>query len=132
MKLIIAGGRNLHPDKNLINGLISLYDLNEKVSDYVIGCADGVDSSGYVYAKDLQLMCGTHQVNITEFEPDYKAYGKRAPLIRNSKMAVYADALLLIWDGRSKGSADMKKKMMELKKPIYEVILRNYYGKNYE
>jgi hypothetical protein len=41
-------------------------------------------------------------------------------------MAEEGDALLLIWDGESKGSANMKKEMLFKKKPIYEVILRTY------
>jgi hypothetical protein len=41
-------------------------------------------------------------------------------------MAEEADALLLIWDGESKGSANMKKEMLFKNKPVYEVILRTY------
>ena len=38
-------------------------------------------------------------------------------------MAEYADAALVIWDGKSKGSADMLKQMHRLEKPvaIYEM-----------
>jgi hypothetical protein len=39
-------------------------------------------------------------------------------------MADYADALLLIWDGESKGSANMKKNMEKQNKKVYEVILK--------
>ena len=49
--------------------------------------------------------------------------GKAAGHVRNKKMAEYGDALLLIWDGKSKGSANMKKEMQKLNKPIYEVTL---------
>jgi hypothetical protein len=41
-------------------------------------------------------------------------------------MAEYADALLLIWDGESKGSLNMKQRMIGLKKPVYEVVLKRY------
>ncbi len=30
------------------------------------------------------------------------------------------------WDGESKGSANMKKEMLALQKPVFEVILRTY------
>jgi hypothetical protein len=39
-------------------------------------------------------------------------------------MAEYADALLLIWDGSSRGSANMRQQMERRGKPVYEVILR--------
>jgi hypothetical protein len=39
-------------------------------------------------------------------------------------MAEYADALLLIWNGESRGSANMKENMVKLGKPVYEVILK--------
>lgn len=38
---------------------------------------------------------------------DWDAHGKAAGPIRNRKMAQEADALLLLWDGKSKGSASM-------------------------
>ena len=40
-------------------------------------------------------------------------------------MAAYANALLLIWDGESKGRKSMKSEMAKLDKPIYEIIIRN-------
>lgn len=59
-----------------------------------------------------------------EFPADWKAHGKAAGPIRNKQMAEYADALLLIWDGESKGSASMKNEMLKLNKPVYEVIIK--------
>lgn len=38
-------------------------------------------------------------------------------------MAEYGDALLLIWDGKSRGNASMKKEMQKQNKPIFEVVL---------
>lgn len=34
-------------------------------------------------------------------------YGRAGGPIRNAKMAEYGDALLLIWDGKSRGSQSM-------------------------
>lgn len=39
-------------------------------------------------------------------------------------VADYADALLLIWDGESKGSANMRSEMLNRRKLVYEVTLR--------
>jgi hypothetical protein len=41
-------------------------------------------------------------------------------------MVDYADVLLLIWDGESRGSKNMKETMIKLGKPVYEVILRKH------
>lgn len=38
---------------------------------------------------------------------NWSKYGKAAGPMRNADMARNADALLLIWDGRSRGSANM-------------------------
>jgi hypothetical protein len=43
-------------------------------------------------------------------------------------MAEYADALLLIWDGKSRGSLNMKQQMLKLEKPVYEVIVKKLWG----
>jgi hypothetical protein len=51
-------------------------------------------------------------------------HGRSAGPKRNRKMAEYSDALLLIWDGESPGSSSMKKAMIALGKPVFEVILR--------
>jgi len=122
MKLIIAGSREMYVDWNFLDGMIGRFGI--KPFDYrdikvVSGGAKGIDVCGEGFAKSYGLEC--HQ-----FLPDYDMYAGRAPLVRNSKMAAFADALLLIWDGKSNGSKDMKTKMLELKKPVYEVIIRSY------
>jgi len=120
MKLIIAGSRTIHPDTQFI--LQKMNELNfpfeSNVTEIVSGGAIGVDRCGEQFARDVHLP-------VTQFKPDYKMYAGRAPLVRNAKMAAYADILLLIWNGRSSGSADMKNKMKLLNKPIYEVIVQD-------
>lgn len=124
MKLIIAGSRDLWFSPAIVDGaLISLipgYGDGIKVTEVVSGGATGADSAGEYWARIQRYP----EIPIRHFLPDWDLYGRRAGPIRNSKMAAYADALLLIWDGKSKGSADIKKKMEELEKPVYEVILR--------
>lgn len=63
---------------------------------------------------------------IKKFYPDWGKHGKAAGPIRNKQMAEYADALLLIWDGESKGSKNMKEEMLKLNKPVYEFIVKQY------
>lgn len=120
MKLIIAGSRHLKVSSDFIQQILDKYGVD--ADNIISGGAEGIDKCGESYA----YCCDLH---IERFLPDYELYSSgRAPMIRNSKMAAAADALLVIWDGRSSGSQDMKNKMLELKKPVYEVIMRSYNG----
>jgi hypothetical protein len=119
MKLAICGSRTIQLGEmtiaNILN-LSSFVDINEIVSG---GCPTGIDLSAKWCAKEFEL-------KYTEFPANWEEHGKAAGPIRNKQIAEYADALLLIWDGESKGSASMKREMLALKKPIYEVILNEY------
>lgn len=90
MKIAIVGSRNL------IVGDIENY-LPENTTEIVSGGAKGVDSS----AKEFALK---NNIPITEFLPDYKRYGRGAPLRRNQQIVDYADEIIVFWDGQSKGS----------------------------
>lgn len=117
MKLVIAGSRHFCAEKVLekLNG-VTISHLFIHVTEVVSGKAKGVDSAGEALAASLSIL-------IKEFPPDteHYTYG-RACNIRNNKMAVYGDALLLIWDGKSPGSQHMKNAMLALGKPVYEFI----------
>lgn len=115
MKLIIAGSRTLNPSVATIKFLIK--DFNIKPSEIVTGTANGVDNKGEVYAGHANL-------NVTRFPAKWNTYGKSAGIHRNNEMANYADALLLIWDGLSKGSKHMRSLAEKYNIPLYEVILR--------
>lgn len=80
-------------------------------------CPTGPDAA----AKKIDKYIG---VTYKGFPADWETYGKSAGPIRNRQMAQYADALLLIWDGESRGSANMREEMQKLGKPVYEVIIR--------
>ena len=125
MKLIIAGSRTLKIGTSLIDALFSVMNLNGKVSEIVSGTAPGVDTVGDDYAK----LAVNYPMKLKEFPADWDKYGKSAGPIRNKQMAEYADALLLIWDGASRGSDSMKREMEKLYKPIYEIIIKSPYGK---
>ena len=116
MKLIIAGSRTLNPNTAIINSLLGMFKLYT-ITEVISGTARGVDRSGETFAH----LCNTE---IKRFPANWDEHGKGAGYIRNKQMADYADALLLIWDGESKGSANMKQNMEKLGKPVYEVILK--------
>jgi hypothetical protein len=122
VKLIIAGGRDLTVTQYLIDAAlnhhhISFGDIKEVVSgacgrpddefdppakDNKSGPAWGIDGCGEKWACN-------HQVRIKRFPAQWKKLKRLAGPTRNGEMAAYADVLLLIWDGESKGSASMKR-----------------------
>lgn len=121
-KLIIAGSRTLKFSTSFVNEIITNTNLipeEAEAMEVVSGGANGIDKCGESWAKEFDC-------EIRRFLPDYEKFiGSVAPKKRNTQMAEYADALLLIWDGSSRGSLDMKTKMQQQGKPVYEVIVRN-------
>lgn len=90
MKIAIIGSRGI--------GDIELDKyMPAEVSEIVSGGAVGVDSLAEQYAKE-------HNIPLTVFLPEYKRYGRAAPLKRNEQIANYADTVLAFWDGKSRGT----------------------------
>lgn len=120
MKLVVAGSRHFDLEADSIDNYVYLLGIpfrggpDEVVSG---GCPTGADKAAKRYAE-------IYSYAYKEFPADWDKYGKMAGPIRNGQMAAYGDALLLIWDGASRGSANMKAKMVAMKKPIYEVIIK--------
>lgn len=126
MKLIIAGGRTVHYSNELWALLskkcveLGLHGAQPGSSDHVkqvvSGGCRGADELGETWAVN---QC----IPVKVFEADWEMYGRAAGPMRNREMAEYADALLLIWDGKSRGSANMKKEMEKQGKPIFEILV---------
>ncbi len=94
MKVIIAGSRSI-ADYDLL--LETINQLKWKITEVVSGGAYGVDKLGMRYAKENNIECKM-------FLPDWDTYGKKAGILRNKDMVEYADALIGLWDGESKGT----------------------------
>ncbi len=90
MKLAVIGSRSLVVKE------LEKYVSND-VTEIVSGGAKGADFC----AKEFAI---SHKIKFTEFLPDYKRYGRAAPLYRNSEIIEYSDAVLAFWDGISKGT----------------------------
>lgn len=123
MKLVIAGSRSLDYRKLMslfdINSLLDMFDL-EWPSEFVHGgCPKGADR---YCAEVADSYHDTTPCKV--FKADWDNKGKPAGHIRNAEMAKYADVLILIWDGESKGSANMKMNMQKQNKPVYEIIIK--------
>ena len=128
MKVIIAGGRTITKKNKVFAaffyGLAKFVEQGCKLPlgeiEIVSGNAKGVDKLGEELAVFLKLP-------LRLFVANWKVYGKKAGYLRNIEMADYADALIAVWDGKSKGTKHMidiaKKK--GLKVYVYEVENEN-------
>lgn len=101
IKIVVAGSRDFN-DVELMRSELNQFvrDLETKSIEVVSGGARGADTLGEQYAKYYNQSC-------TVFPADWKKYGKRAGYIRNADMAKYADACIVFWDGKSRGTANM-------------------------
>lgn len=90
MKLLIAGSRGF-----------SHFDLAPYIPSetelIISGGANGIDRIAEEFADQ-------RKISKLILRPLYDRYGKAAPLRRNQKMVDIADAVLVIWDGSSRGS----------------------------
>lgn len=97
MKTIIAGGRDIH-NYQLVLDAIEESQFN--ISIVMSGGAKGVDALGEQYAEEMNL-------TLHIFKADWERHGRAAGPLRNKLMAENADALIAIWDGKSKGTKNM-------------------------
>lgn len=97
MKVIVAGTRPPVSYKHVKDAIANCgFEIDEIVS----GNAWGVDRLGELYAQQ-------NHIDLVIFPANWEKYGKSAGLRRNEKMANYADALVAVWDGQSKGTKHM-------------------------
>jgi hypothetical protein len=104
--LLCTAFRTLHPHYTL---------------EIVSGASGNIDLLGERWAEwsEAELTC---------FAADWNTHGKAAGPIRNRQMAEYAaatsdGALVLIWDGKSKGSANMLQEAKRAGLRVVEVRL---------
>lgn len=117
MVAIIAGSRTIN-NYDLVKNCISM--VNTEITEVVCGMAKGVDSWGRAWAIE-------RGIPVKEFPAEWNKFGKAAGYRRNVDMARYAKendgCLILIWDGKSKGSGHMKNIAAEYGLKIYETIV---------
>jgi hypothetical protein len=129
LKLVVAGSRSIK-DKEVVFRNIYLCQADICVDQIVCGGAKGVDMAAILWAMK-------EEVPYTVYLPNYKMYGKIAPLVRNSKMASYGNALLALWDSKSRGTIHMVSEMRRLDKPVVLIsildgVTREYTDKEQE
>jgi len=119
MRTIIAGSRNITDYKFLCK---IMEEINIGTTVIISGGAKGVDSLAIKYAKD-------NKIPVEIFKPDWDKFGKKAGIIRNCEMGNVADALIAIWDGKSRGTKHMIDYAMNSKKILkVHVVKTNIYG----
>ncbi len=109
MKVIVAGSRSIHSFEAVAR---AIERSGFSISEVVSGGAEGVDQigKGWAYA---------HSIPSKQFNPAWKENGKAAGPMRNREMAKYADALIAVWDGKSRGTKNMIEEMKKLNKPVF-------------
>ena len=112
MKVIIAGTRTFD-SWDIFDRAIE--QAGFKITEVFCGCATGVDSFGERFAK-------ANNIPIKYFPADWERFGRAGGPIRNAEMAAEAEALILIWDGKSPGSRNILKNAKQRGLKIYQYI----------
>lgn len=109
MKTIIAGSRTVHSQR-LIDQ--AMEESGFEVTEVVSGGARGADHLGEMWAV-------RHKIPIKRFPANWDRYGRGAGMIRNTEMVKYADALVAVWDGSSRGTNDVIIKARKHDRRVY-------------
>ena len=124
MKVIIAGTRIMPETIDVdeeVDIAMGISDWYYSANEIVSGASGDVDLAGERWAQ--QNVC-----TVKRFLADWDKCCKAAGPIRNREMAQYADALVAVWDGESKGTANMILEMHRLSKPVYVHIVECHRG----
>lgn len=96
VRTIIAGPRTLD-SLAFVEAAVSASGF--VITEVVSGCAKGIDLRGEEWAEK-------NGVPIKRFPANWQEHGKAAGPLRNREMVAYAEALIAIWDGVSRGTED--------------------------
>lgn len=115
-RVIIAGSRTIN-DYNLIKSAI--IESGFKIDEIISGLANGPDKLGKRYGIE-------NNIPVKEFPAKWDEFGKSAGYRRNEEMAKYVGKdgfLILVWDGKSKGSGHMRGLAKKYGLTIFEKIV---------
>lgn len=116
-KVAIIGVRNPN---------ISYENWKEKYQDLILsyspefivsGGAKGIDAYAAQLSKDLNIP-------LLEFKPDYKTYGKNAPLVRNELIVKNSDVIIAFPSESSTGTYDTIRKARKVNKTVRVCLLK--------
>jgi hypothetical protein len=109
VKVIIAGSRTITSREKMEQAIAKAGFL---ITEVVCGGASGVDELGRKWAFDNNIRCSL-------FPADWERYKKAAGPLRNRDMAAYADALIAVWNGKSRGTRSIIEEIKRLGKPFW-------------
>ena len=117
-RVIIAGSRHYADYSQLRDVCDNL--LADKCQTHriviVSGGAQGADSLGENYARERGYA-------LKRYPAQWDKYGRAAGPIRNAEMARNADALVLFWNGKSRGSLNMKEEAEKIGLPVRTIMI---------
>ncbi len=97
MRVIIAGSRTIDDYRLLCQAIV---ESQFRIDVILSGTANGVDRLGELWAS-------RHNTPVEKYPANWQQFGKSAGYIRNVEMSHNADALIAIWDGKSRGTKNM-------------------------
>lgn len=109
MRVIIAGSRDFEDFEQLAG---AVRDSGFRITEVVSGCARGADLLGEVWAEE-------QGIPVKKFPAEWEKFGKMAGPIRNRRMAQYAQGLIALWDGSSRGTENMIQLAQEKGIPVH-------------
>lgn len=111
MNIAIIGSRTIN-NVDFIEKQISNFKFDKIIS----GGAIGIDTIAKNYAIK-------NNIALLEILPDYKKFGKAAPIIRNKQIIENSDLILIFWDNKSKGTKFCIDYSQKLKKEICLILV---------
>lgn len=116
-KVVVAGGRYFNDYSLLERKLDHLLANKLPHVQIVSGGAKGADALGERYATERGL-------SVQRFPADWSSHGRAAGPIRNRQMAQYADAVIVFWDGKSRGTQNMREEAQRLNLPLKTIYYK--------
>lgn len=118
MRVAIIGSRNFQDLRQVV---VYVYDHLVPGRDVIItGGAQGVDETAAEAGR-------RHGCAVVVHEPDYKRYGRGAPLVRNKLIVSDCDQMIAFWDGKSRGTLHAVRAMREAKKKFFFKLDREFH-----
>lgn len=108
----ICGSRSI----DILN--ISRYIRSSSPGKNVSGGANGVDLIAEKWAKN-------HNIDFVAYLPNYKLFGKKAPLERDKDMVDFSDVVIAFWDGKSSGTAYTIRYAIRMNKKVFVHLIQN-------
>ncbi|MFP4601059.1 MAG: SLOG family protein [Persicimonas sp.] len=116
-RVIIAGSRDITEPQDVFHAIKIAKTSGMAIDEVVTGGARGVDTIAHEAAK-------RKGVATKVFPANWDEHGKAAGPIRNREMAEYADALLAVWDGESRGTSNMIAEARKRGLEVFVVVMR--------